>query len=161
MSEQSDADPDLSFSTAADLREASGDGPGSESDDAFADLHHPERTFPRAGGMRYEGATVIELTPRDGPVDEAELVALTDTVLSADRYRVGDWFDLPLPVFLVHDDETGDTFRLAVREAAIELHVRSETGAEGLRAFHDRLVEVAEHDAAGASLDWRVTRRTD
>ncbi|WP_276261099.1 hypothetical protein [Haloglomus litoreum] len=157
MSEQSDADPDLSFSTAADLREAADTGADRDAaEDAFSDLHHPERTFPRAGGMRYEGATVIELTPRSGPTEEAELVALAEAVLSADRYRVGDWFDLPLPVFLVHDDETGDTYRVAVREDAIELHVRSETGAAGLRAFHERLRETGDRRGG-----WQVARRTD
>jgi hypothetical protein len=156
MSEQSDADPDLSFSTAADLREAAADGPDDAEADAFSDLHHPERTFPRSGGMRYEGATVIELRPAAGPTDEAALVSVAESVLAADRYRVGDWFDLPLPVFLVHDDETGDTYRVAVREDAIELHVRSETGAAGLRAFHERLRAVAAERG-----DWQVTRRTD
>jgi hypothetical protein len=156
MSEKSEADPDLSFSTAADLREASDE----DDEDAFADLRHPERSFPRAGGMQYEGATVIELRPRDGPTDETALAALAEDVLSADRYRVGDWFDLPLPVFLVHDDETGDTFRVAVREDAIELHVRSETGAAGLRAFRDRLADATGGTQSGHS-DWRATRRTD
>lgn len=153
MSNESEADPDLSFSTAADLRGAddrSDDGP-------FADLQHPERTFPRAGGMQYEGATVIELRPRTGPADEAALAAVAREVLADGPYRFGDWFDLPLPVLLVHDDGTSDTFRLAVREDAIELHVRSATSAAGLRAFRDRLV--AAHGST-ATADWQVTRRS-
>ncbi|MFB6206180.1 MAG: hypothetical protein ABEJ05_06615 [Haloglomus sp.] len=162
MSEQSEAEPDLSFSTAADLRDASAGGNREDdSDDAFTDLRHPDRTFPRAGGMRYEGATVVELRPRSESVDEATLASLTRDVLSVDRYRFGDWFDLPLPVFLVHDDATGDTFRIAVREDAVELHVRSATGAAGLRAFYDRLVDMADDAAADVRGDWRVTRRTD
>jgi hypothetical protein len=151
MSNESEADPDLSFSTAADLRAADDRG----DDDPFADLQHPERTFSRAGGMQYEGATVIKLRPGTGSADEATLAALTREVLGEGPYRFGDWFDLPLPVFLVHDDGTGDTFRLAVREDAIELHVRSATDAEGLRAFRDRLAA-----AHGSTADWQVTRRT-
>jgi hypothetical protein len=152
MSKESEAEPDLSFSTAADIR-AADDG----DDGPFDDLQHPERTFPRAGGMQYEGATVIELRPTTGDADETALATLVREVLAEGPYRFGDWFDLPLPVFLVHDDRTGDTFRVAVREDAIELHVRSATDAAGLRAFRDRLVAA---DASVSAADWRVTRRT-
>jgi hypothetical protein len=107
--------------------------------------------------MQYEGATVIELRPTAGDADETALATLVREVLAEGPYRFGDWFDLPLPVFLVHDDRTGDTFRVAVREDAIELHVRSATDAAGLRAFRDRLVAA---DASVSAADWRVTRRT-
>ena len=46
--------------------------------------------------------------------------------------------------------------RAAVREDAIELHVRSETGAAGLRAFRDRLAE-----STPPGTEWRATRRTE
>jgi hypothetical protein len=171
MSKESDAEPDLSFSTAADLRDATGDD-GRETDEdagpAFTDLQHPERTFPRAGGMRYDGATVFELRPASGSPGEADLAALVERVLSDENYRHGDWFDLPLPVYLVHDDATGDTFRVAVRDDAVELHVRSDTGAAGLRAFYERLVVVESGGAADdvasperVDAGWRVSRRTD
>ena len=152
MSRDSEAEPDLSFSTAADLRAAD----DADNGGAFTNLQHPERSFSRAGEMSYEGATVIELRPTAEPTDEAALAALAREVLADGPYRFGDWFDLPLPVFLVHDGRTGDTFRLAVREAVIELHVRSATDAAGLRAFRDRLAE-----STPAGTDWRVSRRTE
>jgi hypothetical protein len=152
MSKESEADPDLSFATAADLRSAD-----DESDGPFENLQHPERTFQRAGGMQYEGATVIELRRTAEDVDETALATLAREVLVEGPYRFGDWFDLPLPVFLVHDDRTGDTFRVAVRDDAVELHVRSATGAEGLRRFRDRLVAA---DGSTVTADWQVTRRT-
>jgi hypothetical protein len=164
MSEETEADPDLSFSTAADLRAAADETSEQAGDgaDAFGDLRHPDRTFPRAGGMKYEGATVIELSPPSGPTDEAALAALVREVLAADRYRFGDWFDLPLPVYLVHDNHAGDTFRVAVRESSVELHVRSATGADGLRAFRDRLSEsVAGPTDGDPPADWSVSRRTE
>jgi hypothetical protein len=152
MSRESEAEPDLSFSTAADLRAAD------EADDggAFTDLQHPERSFSRAGEMSYEGATVVELRPTGEPTDEAALAALVREVLGEGPYRFGDWFDLPLPVLLVHDGRTGDTFRLAVRESVVELHVRSATDAAGLRAFRDRLAE-----STPPGTEWRATRRTE
>ena len=41
---------------------------------------------------------------------------------------------------IVHDDETGDVFRVAVRNGQIEFHVLPATEAPGLRALYDRLV---------------------
>jgi hypothetical protein len=172
MSKESDADPDLSFSTAADLRgESSPSGGGEDGPTAdgstFTDLQHPNRTFTRAGGMRYEGATVFELRPAAGAPDEAALATLAEDVLSTGPYRYGDWFDLPLPVFLVHDDGSGDTFRVAVRDDAVELHVRSDTSARGLRGFYERLVAASDRSTGGPAAPdrtedgWLVSRRTE
>jgi hypothetical protein len=114
---------------------------------------HPERRYPRRGGVEYEGKTVFTLTP-EGNCGESALVTLVESVLDRSPYRYGDWFDLPMPLYLVHDDRTGDTFRVGIRDGAVELHVLPETESEGLAAFYDRL-------AATAATEWSVTRRTD
>mgnify|MGYP000594899027 FL=1 len=67
--------------------------------------------------------------------DDDSLTKLVERVLDQQPYRYGDWFDLPMPLYLVHDDRTGDTFRIAVRDGTVTLHVLPETGADGLRAF--------------------------
>lgn len=135
------------FRTAADLREDQQSG-----DPDFAIPEHPSRRYPRGGGLEYEGGTVFLLSPARGDDDEATLAAVVERVLETDDYRYGDWFDLPMPLYLVHDAATGDTFRVAVRDGRVELHVRPETGSDGLREFHDRLT-----DATGR--EWCVERR--
>lgn len=112
----------------------------------------PRRRYPRRGGVEYEGETVFVLDP-DADVADAALVARLESVLSAGVYRYGDWFDLPMPLYLVHDDETGDTFRVAVRDGAIEFHVLPATDPPGLRRLFERLQE-------GSEFDWSVTCRT-
>jgi hypothetical protein len=124
-------------------------------DDAptFAIPERPTRRYRRRGGLEYEGGTVFALRPR-GSLDEPALASLVESVLEGDSYRYGDWFDLPMPLYLAHDDRTGDSFRVAIRDGTVELHVLPETDREGLRAFHERLV-------AASSTTWDVTRRTE
>jgi hypothetical protein len=117
----------------------------------FAIPRRPERRYPRRGGVEYEGETVFSLTPA-ADCEDAELARLVESVLESEPYRYGDWFDLPMPLYLVHDDETGDTFRVAVRDGALEFHVLPDTDPEGLRALYERLT-----DRCDAS--WRVERR--
>lgn len=117
----------------------------------FAIPRSPVRRYPRRGGVEYEGETVFSLTP-PGSFDDPELAALVESVLEDGPYRYGDWFDLPMPLYLVHDDETGDTFRVAVRDGDVEFHVLPDTRPAGLRALYDRL-ESATGDA------WSVERR--
>lgn len=115
----------------------------------------PERHYPRDGGVEYEGAVVLRLRPtsrRDG--DDA-LRELLDDVLDGDPYTHGDWFDLPVPVYLVRDREVGTSFRAAVRNGRIELHVLPGTEAVGLRRFYERL---CEHTGDGWETDWSVDR---
>lgn len=114
--------------------------------------HRPRRRFSR-DSVEYVGETVFRLDPAITDGDES-VTALVETVLDGGPYDVGDWFDLPMPLFLVHDRETRDTFRIAVRDGRVELHVLPETDSAGLRAFYDRLV--AESDR-----NWTVTCRTD
>ena len=91
-----------------------------------------------------------------GRTDREELAALVESVLDSAAYRYGDWFDLPMPLYLVHDDSTHDTFRVAVRDGRVEVHVLPETEPEGVRALHDRLVE-----ASGEAFEWTVERRIE
>jgi len=137
-------------------------GADSTPDPSFAIPAHPERRFPYDEGVTYEGGTVFVLTPRtDGDASgdgedpgESDLAALVEAVLGAGPYRYGDFFDLPMPLFLVRDDETADVFRVSVREGRVRLHVLPETDPGGLRAFYDRLVE---HSGG----EWRVDCRTE
>jgi hypothetical protein len=99
----------------------------------------PQRRYPYSGGVEYEGETVFTLTPTEDR-DEEALMGLVESIVT-DAYTYGDWFDLPMPLFLVHDDETGDVFRVAIRDGTVELHVLPATESEGLRRFYDRLLE--------------------
>ena len=117
----------------------------------FAIPEPPVRRYPRRGGVEYEGQTVFSLTPADA-LDDPELASLVRDVLEGDPYRYGDWFDLPMPLYLVHDDETGDTFRVAVRDGDVEFHVLPDTESEGLRRLYDRLVDASD-------TTWAVERR--
>lgn len=141
--------------------------PETVSEPSFTIPRRPERRYSRGGGLSYEGTTVFALTPdsvpteaggdHDTDVDDPDvwLRELVERVLETDRYTYGDWFDLPMPVFLVHDRETGDVFRVAIRGGKIEFHVLPETESGGLCALYERLCE------ATADGTWRVTCRTD
>lgn len=111
----------------------------------------PERRYSRTT-VEYDGEVVFALTP-DADRENDRLDALLTGVLDGGPYRYGDWFDLPMPLYLVHDDDTGDTFRVSVRDGAIGFHVLPETESAGLRALYDRLV-------AASDCAWRVTCRT-
>lgn len=125
----------------------------SDDEPTFSIPQRPTRRYRRHGGVEYEGETVFTLRPeRDSK--KRSLAALAESVLERGPYRYGDWFDLPMPVYLVHDDETGDTFRVAVRDGTIRLYVLPDTDPPGLRAFYDRLDRRTESA-------WSVTCRTD
>jgi hypothetical protein len=145
-------DEEPEFTTAADLRSEDADAESrSTCESRFAIPERPERRFPRHGGVKYEGGTVFVLRPeRDRATPEVREVL--EGVLADHDYRYGDWFDLPMPLFLVRDDGTNDVFRLSVRDGAVELHVRPETSAEGVRALYERLDAATDHG-------WSVDRR--
>ena len=134
----------------------------------------PERHFPGTGGVEYRGGTVFELVPAvedppgstdaegadanpaDPNLSDADLVQTVDEVLGAGPYQYGDFHELPMPLWLVRDRETGDAFRVAVRNGEVQLHVLPRTDAPGLRAFYERL------EAASEDHGWRVrTRQKD
>ena len=122
-------------------------------DPSFAIPRHPERRYSRHAGLEYEGTTVFSLSPtaerENGTLDD-----LLKSVLDGDAYIYGDWFDLPMALYLVHDTGTGDVFRVSVRDGAIEFHVLPGTNPEGLRALYGRLAERSDDD-------WVVDRQTD
>jgi len=112
----------------------------------------PERTFPFQGGVEYEGATTFVLRPAQSPSEPVS--ELVEGLLADGPYRYGDFLSLPMPLYLVKDEETGDVFRLSVRDGSVRLHVLPATDSPGLRALYDRLA-----DCTG--VDWRVECRTE
>lgn len=111
------------------------------SEPSFTIPARPQRHYPYEGGVEYEGETMFRLQPRP-PQGEDSLDSVLQRVLASGPYRYGDFFDLPMPVYLVRDDETGDVFRVSVRNGQIRLHVLPETESAGLRALYDRLSDV-------------------
>ena len=122
-------------------------------DPSFAIPGRPRRTYPRGGGVEYEGETVFELEP-DEELEDTTLDALVSDVLEEGPYQSGDFMDLPMELYLVRDEETSDVFRVAIRGGTIRLHVLPETDSEGLRRFYDRVVD-------RSACEWRVDCRTD
>ena len=122
------------------------------SNPSFSIPARPERHYPYEGGVEYEGETRFHLQPRP-PQTDASLDSLLQRVLSSGPYRYGDFFDLPMPLYLVRDDETGDVFRVSIRNGQIRLHVLPETESAGLRALYDRL-------AASWDVEWAVECET-
>ncbi|MFD1513647.1 hypothetical protein [Halomarina rubra] len=113
----------------------------------------PTRNYSRTT-VEYEGSVVFGLTPEGHEVDDDHLDGLLVGVLDDGPYRYGDWFDLPMPLYTVHDDVTGDTFRAGIRDGTIELHVLPATEPPGLAALYDRLVATTDHE-------WAVDCRSD
>ena len=124
------------------------------SDPSFSIPARPTRRFPHGSGVEYEGGTEFRLAP-DGERSEPELAAVVTGILADGPYRYGDFHDLPMPLWLVRDEDTADVFRVAVRDGTVRLHVLPTTEPAGLRRFYDRL-----RDADG-SLSWAVDRRID
>lgn len=129
-------------------------GDGTEADGPSFEIPvRPERRFPYDEGVTYEGSTVFRLAPeKEWP--EEDLVDLVEAVLRGGPYRFGDYYDLPMPVYLVRDEETGDVFRVSVRAGHVGLHVLPATEPSGLRAFYERLRRRAD-------TEWHVDCRTE
>lgn len=98
------------------------------------------------GELTRTGGTVFSITPEDGSVGER-----LERVLARERYTAGDWFDLPSPVYLVHDRDLGTVFRVVGYDDRVELHVTTTTESRGLRAFYEALGEESE-------TEWTVER---
>lgn len=122
-------------------------------DPSFAIPARPRRRFPFEGSVEYEGETVFRLQPSPER-DTDQLDSLVEEVLEIGPYRYGDFLELPMPLYLVRDDNTGDVFRVSVRDGLVRLHVLPETGAAGLRAMFGRLDDQS-------TVDWQVDCRTD
>ncbi len=115
---------------------------------SFAIPAHPKRRYSRADGVEYEGGTVFRLHPHPERSSE-QLRTLVETVFTDAPYRWGDFLDLPMPLYLVRDEQTGDVFRVSIRDGVVRFHVLPETESAGLRALYDRL-------DAQADVDWQV-----
>lgn len=120
---------------------------------SFEIPHHPERRYSRHAGLEYEGTTVFSLLPAADYTD-LELDESLRSVLEENPYTYGDWFDLPMALYLVYDAESDDVFRVAVRDGTIELHVLPGTDSAGLHALYRRLCEAND-------TEWSVTSHTD
>ena len=122
-------------------------------DPSFAIPVRPKRTYPYSGGVEYEGGTMFRLVPDEETAND-ELTALVESVLDDGPYRYGDFFSLPMALYLVRDDETGDVFRVSVRNGTVRFHVLPETESAGLQAMYDRLDQQSEQS-------WRVECEAD
>ncbi|MFC6757709.1 MULTISPECIES: hypothetical protein [Haloarcula] len=119
---------------------------------SFSIPTRPTRRYPHGSGVEYEGGTEFELIP-DSEYTESELATVVTDILADGPYRYGDFHDLPMPLWLVRDEDTTDVFRVAVRDGTVRLHVLPETESAGLRRFYERL------SAADSSISWAVDRR--
>jgi len=119
---------------------------------SFAIASRPSRTYDRAGRLSYEGGTTFTLEPADDSIPELDVVV--DQVLDTGPYRHGDFLELPMVVYLVSDEETGDVFRVSIRDGWVRLHVLPETEPDGLRRFYEHLVERSD-------CEWHVERRVE
>lgn len=123
-------------------------------DPSFTIPAHPQRRFPHGSGVEYEGGTEFRLTP-DAERATPELADTVVDILVDGPYRYGDFHDLPMPLWLVRDEETADVFRVAVRDGTVRLHVLPTTEPDGLRRFFERL------RASESDLSWSVGRHVD
>ncbi|WP_135664292.1 hypothetical protein [Halorhabdus rudnickae] len=119
---------------------------------AFEIPTRPRRTYDRAGRLSYAGSVLFGLEP--STADEPDLRGLLEAVLDRGPYRYGDFHDLPMVVYLVRDEGTGDVFRASIRDGALQLHVLPETGSAGLRRFYGRLTEAS-------GFEWDVERQIE
>lgn len=115
---------------------------------SFTIPRRPERHFPFSGGVEYEGETTFHLRP-EAALSNDELSALLTSVFDEGPYRYGDFLNLPMPLYLVKDEETSDVFRVSVRNGEVRLHVLPNTESAGLRALYDRL-------ATRTDIEWQV-----
>ena len=122
-------------------------------DPSFEIPVRPRRTYPYSGGVEYEGGTMFRLVPDDERTND-ELATLVEAVLEDGPYRYGDFFNLPMALYLVRDDGTGDVFRVSVRDGAVRFHVLPETESAGLQAMYERLDEHSD-------LSWQVECEAD
>ncbi|EMA41383.1 hypothetical protein [Halococcus hamelinensis] len=120
---------------------------------SFTIPRRPERRYSRHAGLEYEGTTVFSLSPAADHTDD-DLDDLLRGVFDDGPYTYGDWFDLPMALYLVHDTGTSDVFRVAVRDGRIEFHVLPETDPAGLRNLYRRLSERTGHR-------WTVERHVE
>jgi len=122
------------------------------SDDApaFESPERPRRRLTPQGGVEYEGEVLFALEPA-GEASVPELDAVLSRALSADRYVDGDFFELPRPVYLVHDGALSTTFRAVVRPDRLELQMLPDTDPAALAELYVRVADASDRE-------WRVDR---
>lgn len=108
------------------------------SEPSFTIPARPQRRYPYSGGIEYDGQTIFRLIPSEDCSND-ELVRVLEAVLAEGPYRYGDFYNLPMTLYLVRDEESGDVFRASVRDGRIRLHVLPETDSAGLKRLYDRL----------------------
>jgi hypothetical protein len=104
----------------------------------------PQRRYPYNGGVEYDGQTMFQLIPSEEHSNE-ELTTALEELLADGPYRYGDFYNLPMALYLVRDEETGDVFRASVRDGRIRLHVLPETESARLRRLYGRLVDRTDY----------------
>lgn len=114
-------------------------------DPSFHIPSRPTRRFPYSGGVEYEGGSVFTLTPTPEQSNE-RLRERLETTLEEGPYRYGDFLNLPMVLFLVRDDGTGDVFRVSIRDGTVRFHVLPDTEPAGLRNLYERLAERTDAD---------------
>jgi len=107
-------------------------------DPSFTIPARPQRRYPYSGGVEYDGQTIFQLVPSADRSND-ELATVLETTLAEGPYRYGDFYSLPMVLYLVRDRETADVFRASIRDGRIRLHVLPETDSAGLRRLYDRL----------------------
>ena len=105
-----------------------------DEDPSFEIPAYPRRVFSRTG-VEHDGKTAFTLTP-DADCDPFSAV---DRIGTDERYVFGDWFDLPMPVYLVYDREVSTVFRVVIYAGSVELRVLPSTDPQGLAAFYRAL----------------------
>lgn len=113
------------------------------SEPSFTIPARPQREYPYSGGVEYDGQTIFQLVPSEEHSNDS-LSELLRTTLAEGPYQYGDFYNLPMTLYLVRDEHTGDVFRASVRDGRIRLHVLPETESPGLRHLYDRLSERAD-----------------
>jgi len=118
----------------------------SDTESRFDIPTHPSRHYPRDDGVEYRGKTVFQISPAgEDAIDDLE--GLVVSTLEQEAYTYGDWFELPVPLYTVHDEVTGDVFRVAVKPSHIEFHVLPATEPAGLERLFDCLQRAGAVDA--------------
>lgn len=121
-------------------------------DPSFSIPARPRRRYPSSGGVEYEGQTMFVVEPT-AERTRAELRERIESILEDGPYHSGAFIDLPMPLWLVRDDETADVFRVSIRNGRVRLHVLPETESDGLRRFYERL--------AADDCEWAVDCQSD
>lgn len=116
--------------------------------DRFAIPVRPTRTIV-GETVQASGEVVFRFTPSDSSTDVRGLVSL---ILATEGYTAGDWFGLPEPVYLVHDEVIGDVFRVRISGQTVEVMVLPSTTPRSVERFYDQL-------GSNSSVDWAIDRR--